>query len=161
MDNLLQDILQILAVFGMCMLKYIVGLIIAFKFNYGFFPTVLLSVAGGMTGFYVFAIFEKTLERFFRRFRKKKDPNKIKISRFMRWLVRIRSGYGIAGIALLTPILLQVPIGTLIAIRLTHNFHKVSLYMLASFTFTSSVLCGLYYGFRDHFEKLVQYLPFH
>src|SRR5688572_4063858 len=103
MISVVGDILEILSVFGMCMLKYMLGLIFAFNFNLGFIPSVLISVAGGMTGFYVFALFEGALERLFRRFRKKKPKDKIKINRFTRWLVRIRSGYGIAGIALLTP----------------------------------------------------------
>ena len=160
MISVVGDILEILSVFGMCMLKYMLGLIFAFNFDLGFIPSVLISVAGGMTGFYVFALFEGAIEKLLGRFRKKKPKDKIRINRFARWLVRVRSGYGIAGIALLTPVLLQVPVGTIIAMRLTHNFHKVSLYMLGSFLLTSLILCGLYYGFRDEFNKVIEYLPF-
>jgi hypothetical protein len=140
-------IFQFITVLCFSGLKYFIGLINAtFLFNLGFLPSVLLTVAGGMAGVFVFIYLDKLIIHYWRKLRGPKI-RKVKITKMRRWIVRVRSTYGLAGIAILTPIFFQVPIGTLIAMRLIKDVKKVSLAMLASFTFFSLVFCGLYYGF--------------
>ena len=71
-------------------------------------------------------------------------------------MVWIRSRFGLTSIALLTPLFLQVPIGALIAVNITKNYKKVTLYMLCSFTAYSLVFCGLYYSFHVNIHDIIQ-----
>ena len=61
-----------------------------------------------------------------------------------RRIVRIWKKYGLIGIALLTPILLSIPVGTFIASRLVPQRSTVILYMLFALLFWSVVLSSLF-----------------
>lgn len=72
-------------------------------------------------------------------------PKKIFTSR-NRLIVKIRRSYGLAGIAFLTPLVLTVPVGAILANSMYKNKLQIYVYMLASFFFWAMLLCGLYYG---------------
>ena len=61
-----------------------------------------------------------------------------------RRIVRVWKKYGLIGIALLTPILLSIPVGTFIASRLVPQRSTVILYMLFALIFWSVVLSSLF-----------------
>src|SRR5437868_4723475 len=103
-----------IAVFVLSSLKYLAGIIAALSTDFNFGWSVLLTVAGGMAGVVVFSLIGKTITMFWhQRVMKKKPDGRVKFTKFKRWLVKLRQKHGILGIALLTPPILQVPIGTL------------------------------------------------
>lgn len=61
-----------------------------------------------------------------------------------RRIVWLWKHYGLIGIALFTPILLSIPIGTFIATRLVHNKKKIILYMFISVLFWSVLMASLF-----------------
>ncbi len=61
-----------------------------------------------------------------------------------RRIVRIWKKYGLIGIAILTPILLSIPVGTFIASRLVPQRRTVILYMLFALVFWSVLLSSLF-----------------
>jgi uncharacterized membrane protein len=141
--------------------KYLAGIAFAIAMGkFGFWPSVLLTISGGMIGVYLFASLDLKILHFFNRLFRIKPTAYVKFSKKARFLVKLKTGYGLAGIALLTPILLQVPVGTFLAMRLIKNKWKVSLYMLFSFSLYSFAICGAYFflgehvrGVLDHFLK--------
>lgn len=137
-------------------LKYMVGLFCATSFNLGFIPSVLITVAGGMAGFFLFAFLGAEIRILWHRYILGRKHKPLKFSKFSRRMVRFRSKFGLASIAILTPIFLQIPIGALLAVNITRNFKKMSLYMLASFTFYSVLFCGLYYSLHINVKELVE-----
>ena len=148
MHPLFYPILEGLSVVLVSSLKFFVGLVNAtVLFDLGFIPSVLLTVGGGMAGVFIFAYLDKLLVNLWYKITGKERATKVKFNRSRRFMIRIRSKYGLAGIALLTPILLQVPVGTILAMRLIKDVRKVSLYMLVSFTLFSLIDCGQYYSF--------------
>lgn len=54
-----------------------------------------------------------------------------KFNRRVRRMVRLKSRYGLIGIALLSPILISIPVGCFLAVRYYKNTRKVFLYMEA------------------------------
>jgi hypothetical protein len=60
-----------------------------------------------------------------------------------RRIVRIWKTFGLFGIAFITPII-SIPVGTIIASRLTHNKKKIFLYMLISITFWSLAMTSFF-----------------
>jgi uncharacterized membrane protein len=142
-------------------IKFLAGIAFAIAMGkFGFWPSVLLTISGGMLGVYLFASLDLKILHFFNRIFRIKQRTYVKFSKKARFMVRLKKGYGLAGIALLTPILLQVPVGTFLAMRLIKNKWKVSLYMLFSFSLYSFVICGAYFFLGQHVKEMVQhFLP--
>ncbi len=112
-----------------------------------FWQALLFGVSSGTFGIIFFMLVSKYLikawswvMRFFGLDRNKK-PKKI-FSKKTRRLVRIKSKYGLVGIALLNPIVISIPIGTFIAVRFYKNRKKVFLYLFAGVVFWSVVFAG-------------------
>jgi len=61
-----------------------------------------------------------------------------------RRLIRLWQTYGLVGLALLTPILFSIPIGTFFLARLESNRKKILLYMFISITFWSLLLTSIF-----------------
>ncbi|MEQ9188478.1 MAG: hypothetical protein RLP15_12135 [Cryomorphaceae bacterium] len=89
--------------------------------GYNYWQTLLITMVGGILGVTVFfytgsAIFTYIRDRFSRGNAEKKTFNKKN-----RFIIRIKSSWGILGIALLSPCLLSLPIGSLLAARYFRN----------------------------------------
>ncbi len=154
MDSLIEQVSKIAAVVGLSAVKNFFGIMSALSFEMGFIPSVLLCVGGGMLGVIIFGFFDKKIRLLWQHYRgEDKKIKKIKFNRNKRRMVKFRDKFGLAGIAFLTPILLSVPIGTFMALRLTHNMYRISFFMFISFSFYALLFCGLYYGFHDFFMK--------
>lgn len=74
---------------------------------------------------------------------KKSEPKKI-FTRRNRSIVKIWKKYGLYGIAFLTPIILSIPIGTIIANSLVDNRKKILLYMFVSLVFWSAFMLTMF-----------------
>lgn len=151
MPNYLNVIL-ILALAGS---KYIIALALIFSGSYNFGSSVAMLVGGGMMGVVVFSYCGDWLKTVWRRFFPKKKQEKIKINAYLRRVVRIRQRYGLAGIAFLTPILLTVPVGAMMASHLYKSKLQIFTYMLLAFAFWSFLFCGLYYGMGFNLGSLI------
>ena len=76
-----------------------------------------------------------------------------KRNRKLIWLWR---KYGLFGIALITPIILSIPIGTIIANSLVNNRKKVIIYMFFSVLFWSITMTTLFELFHADSVKVLQ-----
>jgi hypothetical protein len=65
------------------------------------------------------------------------EQNKRVFTKRNRRIVRIWKRYGLTGIALITPVILSIPIGTLIANSLVDDRRKILIYMFFSILFWS------------------------
>ena len=68
-----------------------------------------------------------------------------------RRLVKIKQRFGLPGIAFLSPILISIPVGCLVAVRFYHNKQKILRHMLGAVLFWSVFIAV----FRDGFVQLV------
>jgi hypothetical protein len=144
------------------------------QYTFTFFETISLSVLGGMVGVVIFVNFSDLLfqfwhfiiHKFIKLFAKKEvfsQPeadiegnyeikysyvpiaSKRKIfSPRSRRIVKIWSEWGIIGIAFVTPVLLSIPIGTIITCRLVHNKRKIFIYMFFSILFWSILITSIF-----------------
>ena len=127
-------------------------------FDLGFIQSVAFTVLGGMVGVLFFALLDRQLLQLWRKVFKVKPKTKIHFNKRKRLLVKIKMKYGLAGIALLTPIILQVPIGTILAMRMIKDIKKVCLYMFISFTLFSVLCCGIYYSINPEYRESVSHI---
>jgi hypothetical protein len=74
---------------------------------------------------------------------KKQEPKKVFTKRNRR-LVSIFRKYGLFGIAFLTPVILSIPIGTIVANSFESNKRKIFLFMFISILFWSTLMVSLF-----------------
>ena len=131
---------------ALCTTKYIAGIAVAVV-NLGNGGGVLVyfltTVGGGMIGVVAYDLLLMEILYFIKK-KRGIDPTKFQVNRKMRRLVTFRRKFGLAGIALLTPLVLQVPVGTLLAGTIEQNSRKVFAYMFVSFMLYSTIFYLLY-----------------
>jgi hypothetical protein len=76
-----------------------------------------------------------------------------------RRIVKLWVRYGLGGIALLTPVLLSIPIGTFIATRLEKNRGKILLYISLSVIFWSIIVTSIIFKSHRYYLYLLQTYP--
>lgn len=86
-----------------------------YLFHMSFFETILYTNIGGLVGIIVFTMVSKGIIKLFTfllpvRFRDRKKPKKVFTKR-NRWLVLLKTKYGLPGIVILTPVILSIPVG--------------------------------------------------
>lgn len=124
---------------ALCTTKYLAGvaggIYNVHKEGWGFILYFLTTVGGGMIGVVAYDLLLLEIMEFIRK--KRGKQKRIKFNRRLRRLVRFRARFGLIGVAALTPVLLQVPVGTILAGSIESNSKKVALYMFVSFSFYS------------------------
>lgn len=86
---------------------------------------------------------------------KKEGQRKIFSSRNRRF-IKIWRTYGLIGIAFLTPVIISIPIGTILANSLVHNRKKIFLYMFVSILFWSFLINGFFELYQIKTQGLIR-----
>ena len=133
------------------------------EYNLGFMETILWTNVGGLIGILVFAFLSEQLlflwrnylwnflQKLFNISREKVKTKKI-FTKKNRRIVKIKSKYGLAGIALSTPILLSIPLGVFLTIRyFNHKKYKL-LYLLGGNIIWSFLYASFYSSFWEYIK---------
>jgi hypothetical protein len=116
------------------------------QFNFNFAETVLWTNVGGVLGIYFFTYLSDIIMEWWKRtFRKKQKKIFTKKNRR---IVRIKQNYGLIGIALITPLLLSIPVGTFLMERY-YPRSKYKIVALITSNIVWSVIYTLFYIFWD------------
>ncbi len=124
-----------------------------------FWESVLFGIASGTFGIIVFMYLSSGILRIWNWFKRKtgwfkrKKPRKKFSKRTRRW-VRLKGRFGLAGIAILTPILLSIPIGCFIAMRYYKNKKKIFLYLFISVVIWSFIYAGFGSAILEIFNSI-------
>ena len=124
--------------------KYLVGLLSAIGFGFNWLEVLVCNVGGGMLGVIVYLYLWDGLMFLYRKLFPGKHPTIKPISRTKRKLLRFIVKYELYGIALLTPVLLSVPVGVIIAAAFEPNKWRIKQFMLVSFLLWTILVYGLY-----------------
>lgn len=131
-------------------------------FNLTYMQAVITCIVGGMLGVYVFANFSPIvfkaihdIQLGIKKLYRKKNPDgtfqiqstpKRKIfTPHNRRIVHTWKKYGLIGIAFLSPVIISIPIGAIVAAKLVHNKKKIFLYMFIAISFWSLIMNSFYY----------------
>ncbi len=140
-----EEILKAFSVYLSSMIKFIFGPIGGKAAGLHLITTMVVTAAGMMTMVVAFTYFgeylrAKILHRFFPKKESAEKAPKKRSALFMK--------YELAGIALLTPILLTPIGGTLLAVSVSSNREKIIFYMLISACVWSVILTlAVYFGY--------------
>ncbi len=147
-------LLKILTVLFWSALKYIVGISFAIGFGFNQIEILLYTVLGGMMGVVVYLyLWEFILHTYYKYFPKKIKP--IKFTKWKRRLVVFIRKYEVWGVALLTPIILTPPVGTILASTIETNKWRIKLIMFFSFCFWTLLILGLKLLYKVDFVKIM------
>ncbi len=155
------EIKQIVGIFTLSTVKFGFGGVPWAVFaHYPFFKGVTITTAGGVTGSILFANISEWVLDGWGKFREKYWPRKRALTpksfEGNKFFHKVRNKWGLAGIAIFTPIILSIPIGTMLAVRFYPDKQKVISYMLISIAAWDIVLYFLY----NHFYNVL-YHYFH
>lgn len=148
----MEFVLKIVTVVLWSAFKFVVGMGIGMGF--GFNPVLLFActVGGGMLGvvfyLYLWSLIVKIWHRFFPR-----KPKPVKFSKLKRKLVRFIKRYEEWGIVLLTPVLLSMPVGTILANSIEHNKWRIKVLMFVSLVFWAMVIMTLKHLLNINIEQ--------
>jgi len=132
------------------MLKFAVSAPAVFYLEYSFWQTVLITAIGGVAGIYVFYysagwLMHRAFKRKLKRAMLNKKPKKT-FSRKNKIIVRIKRGSGLHGLAIITPPLLGIPIGAILAAKYFYGQPR-TLPLLIGSTLVWAVLLSTFWGF--------------
>lgn len=163
--------LKIAHIIILASVKYILTLPYAMLIGVEYKYAILSVLAGGIGGFLLFYYLSKPLNRYFnlmiphfcrivpqsfkQRFqlfcnKQLKKPAK-RFSRRNRFMVRVKTTYGLWGIIIATPVVLTIPIGAFLANKYYGRRKNVVTYMILSIVGWGMVLSGVVHLFPNVF----------
>lgn len=150
--------LKVIQVMLISSIKFFFSIPLALGLGFSWWETFLISVSGGLAGLFVFyfltPLLLKTLRIFIeylrfifgrRKHKTKKKKHKKKFTRRNKFIIHIRGKFGLIGIALLTPIILSIPLGAILANKY-YRRHRLTLVVLSlSVILWSLLLISIFY----------------
>ena len=140
MEKLISSILVLLG----SVIKFSMGSLTAIAADLGLGGS-LANIIGGIIGIVLCTYLGSFIQSYF----VKTFPNRFgkRFTRSNRFLVRLKQRFGLGGIAVLTPIVLSIPVGVLLALTVTHDKKKIMISMLVSMFFWATLLFLPYFLF--------------
>lgn len=142
---------EILSVFLLSTVKFVFGGVpLALTYSFPFFESVTVTSLGGFTGSISFIYLSDKIIAYYHKLHQQKllaNPNhkrKNPFTKKVRFIVGVKKKFGLTGIALLTPLILSIPVGCFIAVRYYKNKQKILIYMFSSVLIWSAASYYLY-----------------
>jgi hypothetical protein len=165
----IEEIEKIGALLIMGATKFLFSPPLAEYLGYNFWQSFIYTTSGGVTGILAFtfggdwlvAVWRKLMHwiknLFIARDKRVENVAPQKFTRTTRFIVRTRKSFGLIGLALITPCIISIPIGTFVINRFYTKKWKILLALFASLLFWSLLLNYLaqvlhlsqYFNFSD------------
>ena len=141
--------LEILTILAMSMVKFFFSPMLAHELGYSFWETLLVTSVGGCLGT---LLFYRLSGWFMHRARLRRIHREIAVmhgrprerrrifTRTNRFIVKVKRGHGMRGLAVITPPLISIPIGSVIAAKYFHHDRRTLPTLLSSVVLWSFVL---------------------
>ncbi len=148
----LGDILEILGIFASSAIKFsFVGVPAAVYLNYSFAKSLTITISGGCTGAFFFVYASDWIIHKINHFKNKKHANakpKKKFTHSNKLIIRAKNKFGLLGIAILTPPLISIPVGSFLAVKYFKDKKKILRYMFASICVWGVLLYQFFHLFK-------------
>jgi len=116
----------------------------------------IMNILGGIIGILVFTHLGANISEYL----VKTWPERFgrKFTKMNRRLVRVKSSFGLAGVAFLTPIVLSIPVGIFFSLSITNNKKHIIWSMITACVFWSTVIFVPYFVFKIDVMQLLKHL---
>jgi len=108
---------ELVSVLLVSALKFFAGPILAKSFGFTYLQTILISTVGGVVGVLFFFNMGSKIVRFFPNYFKPVNKNRKIFTKKNKFYVVLIRDYGLFGIAIFSPILISIPVGSFLAAR--------------------------------------------
>lgn len=139
----MEGIVTVVGLFLLSSVKFFIAPGFTVYAGYSYIETLIITSTGGLAGVTVFYFFGAWLQKiYYQRFGKKGLGKKS--TKPLRRIVKIKSKYGLIGLALLTPCIFSIPLGSLIAARYFERDRKTLPMLYGSVVLWSLVLTTIF-----------------
>ncbi len=159
--------LKIVEVTLIASVKFLLAPFEAERYNMSYWQSFLYTTGGGTLGIFVFYFAGHYISDWWKRNMAKiksfftrrpitdfTGENRRIFTRTNKLIVRVKNRFGLAGVAFVTPCLISIPIGTLVAVAIYRKRKPVILYLLISL-----VLWSFFLNWLAQYLALSQYIP--
>jgi len=122
---------EIISVFLTSAVKFFAGPLLAKSFGFGYLQTIFVTSLGGCVGVFVFFNLGARIVHFFPNFFKPIKEKRKVFTKKNKFLVMLIRNYGLFGIAIFSPILISIPVGSFLAARFFENDKKTAIIILS------------------------------
>lgn len=152
------DLIGILSVIATAAVKLLASTVVSVGLGFGFWETFLFSSLGGCIGVLVFyRLSDWFIKRALLRRRRLALPDQQGNARIApkvftrrnRWLIRLKHSSGLKGLAALTPLVLTIPVGSIIAARFFRHDRRTLPVLFSSVVIQAmvvSAICSVAYN---------------
>lgn len=162
-------VFKALQIFLLSSVKLFFGVPWSYQLGFNFWETVLLTSCGGIAGVFFFFFLSEIINRwwsnsfipyckhqlsnnsikiFLKKIFYSKGPKR-KFTRKNKIIIYTKRNWGLIGIAILTPLILSIPVGTFLADRYYKNKQQVLLYLCIA-VIVWSLIFSIFFGFFDN-----------
>ncbi|MCB0792112.1 MAG: hypothetical protein H6595_01130 [Flavobacteriales bacterium] len=148
----MSDPLEILSILATSMVKFAMSPFLSYKMGYSFGETLLFTSIGGTVGvlfFYRISGWLMRRARVARLHRTIAESHGVRkrrkaFTRTNRFIVRVKRGHGLEGLAAITPILISIPLGAVLAAKYFDHDRRTIPTMISAVLIWSVVLSSLW-----------------
>lgn len=123
--------------------KFLAGIIFASATRCSFESALILTIGGGAFGVFFYLFGFKLLAKFIE---KETRHIKVKFNGWRRFMIKLKQKGGLFGIAMLTPLILSIPIGIALSISLGSTKRRILIFHISSIVFWSFLIFSIKYG---------------
>jgi len=143
-----KEIIEIIGVGFLSSVKFLFSPFTAVALGFSFQKTIIVTSIGGIVGvlFFYFGgvwFFEKLAKLNWKKKSENQSEENIKKEKRNRRLLKIIDKYGMFGVAALSPVLISIPIGAVIASKYFNKNPFAIIYLIVGVLFWSVVLTGI------------------
>ena len=143
----MEELLQVIFILILSATKFLTAPITSLNIGFNYLQTLIITTMGGILGVIAFYYLSNGIAFLFfkiaSKFRKGEPSPKKVFTWKNKMIVKTVRKYGLLGIAIITPVLLSIPLGTFIAARYFHDQTQVLKYLCSSVVFWSVILSSL------------------
>ncbi len=147
----MEELLQVIFIIILSATKFLTAPITSLNIGFNYLQTLLITTAGGIMGVFAFYYLSNGIAFLFYKISSRFNRGKPKRKKVFTWknkmIVKTVRKYGLLGVAIITPVLLSIPLGTFIAARYYHDQSQVLRYLCSSVIFWSVILSSLVIAF--------------
>jgi len=122
---------EIVSVFLTSAVKFFAGPLLAKSFGFGYLQTIFITSLGGIVGVLVFFNLGARIVHFFPNFFKPIKKNRKIFTKKNKFFVMLIRNYGLFGIAMFSPIIISIPVGSFLAARFFESNKKASIAIMS------------------------------
>ena len=135
---------EIISVFLMSGVKFFAAPFLAKTFGFTYFETIFVTTLGGVVGIFVFFNLGSRIVHFFPNFFKPMNTKRKIFTKKNKFYVKLIRNYGLFGIAIFSPILISIPVGSFLAARFFENQKTMALAIMCAAVLIWSVIISTF-----------------